>query len=119
MTGQVTPSGTGTEVVCAFLQDTQERQFATDTQEEVSVVAAGGSPTTANGCTAATKQLKVAKRKLKRLEARIKKVKRKLRHAKGAHRKALSRKLHKLRAHERKAKKRRKVTAHQVGAVCS
>ena len=117
VTGQVTATGTGTEVVCAFLQDAQERQFATDTQEEVAVTPAGA--TDAHQCTAATMQSKVAKRKLTRLEGRIKKVKGKVRHAKGAHRRALVRKLHKLRAHERKAKKRRKAGAHQVAAVCS
>jgi hypothetical protein len=116
VTGKVTVASPGTDVVCAFLEDAQERQFATDTEEEVTVVSATAAT---HQCTAATKQLTVAKRKLKRLEHRIHKVKKKLRHARGAHRKALARKLHKLRVHKRKAAKRRKVAARNVAGVCS
>jgi hypothetical protein len=115
VTGKVTAAATGTDVVCTFLEDTQERQFATDTEEEVTIVPAA----TARQCTAATKRLTVAKRKLKRLEHRIHKVKRKIHKAKGAHRKALVRKLHKLQAHKRKAAKRRKVAARLVAGVCT
>lgn len=115
VTGQVTASGTGTDVVCAFLEDSQERQFATDTEEEVNVM----SPATARRCTVATKELKVTKRKLRRLQKRIHKARGKLRQAQGAHREALARKLHKLRVHERKLAKRRKAAARTVGTVCS
>jgi hypothetical protein len=114
VTGQVSAAATGTNVICAFLQDSQERQFATDTEAEVSVVTVA----MVRQCTAATKQLKGAKRKLKRLEHRIHKVKGKVRKAQGAHRKALTRKLHKLQTHERRASKRRKSAAHRVAGVC-
>lgn len=115
VSGKVTAESAGTEVVCAFLEDAQERQFATDTEEEVTVLAAGA----VKQCTAATRQLTTAKRKLKRLEHRIDKVKKQVRSAHGAHRKALVRKLHKLRAHERKAAKRRKAAARKVAGVCA
>jgi hypothetical protein len=114
VSGSVTVPGAGTDAVCAFLEDAQERQFATDTEAEITVVSAGA----ARQCTAATKQLTVAKRKLKRLEHRIKKVKRTLHKAHGKHRVALARKLHKLQADKRKAAKRRKVAEHRVAGVC-
>jgi hypothetical protein len=115
VSGNVTLSAPGTDVVCAFLEDAQERQFATDTEAEITVVSASS----ARRCAAATKQLTVSKRKLKRLEHRIKKVKRKLHKARGKHRKALARKLHKLEVHNRKAAKRRKVAERKVAGVCS
>lgn len=115
VTGKVTAAGPGPEVVCAFLEDATERQFATDTEEEVTVLAAGAAR---KQCSAATRQLTTAKRKLKRLEHRIAKVKKLVKKAQGAHRKALVRKLHKLQAHKRKAAKRRKVTARNVARVC-
>ena len=115
VSGQVTPSGNGAEVVCAFLQDAQERQFATDTEAEVNVVPAGS----ARACTAATKKVKATKRNLKRLEHRIKKVKKKIRTAHGAHRKALAHKLHELKVHKRKAQKRHKLAVKSSKAACS
>jgi len=121
VTAKVTPSTTGKFVLCAFLDDAQERQFATDTEAEVNVAAAGAVPIagTATQCTAAKRQLTLIKRKLKRLELRIKKVKRKLRHVHGRHHKALAHKLHTLKVHKRKALKRRKRLEHTVAGVCS
>ncbi len=58
-----------------------------------------------------TKELKAAKRNLKRLEHRIAKLKRKLHRTHGAHRKALTKKLHKLESHKKKVQKRRKAAA--------
>lgn len=115
VTGKVTAASPGPEVVCAFLEDDTERQFATDTEEEVTVLAAGA----VKQCSAATKQLKAAKKKLKRLEHRIHKVKKQVKKTDGAHREALVRKLHKLQAHKRKAAKRRKAAAHRVAGVCA
>jgi hypothetical protein len=114
VTGKVTAASAGPEVVCAFLEDATERQFATDTEEEVTVLAAGA----VKQCSAATNQLTTAKRKLKRLEHRIHKLKKRVKKAHGAHRKALVRKLHKLQTHKRKAAKRRKAAAHKVAWVC-
>jgi hypothetical protein len=122
VSAQVSTPTAGTEVVCAFLQDSQERQFATDTGAEVNVTAAGagaGGGSVAGKCGKVTKELKGAKRSLKRLNHRIAKVKRGLRHAHGAHRKALAKKLHKLRVHKKKVAKRRKAAAKEVATVCS
>jgi hypothetical protein len=117
VSGKVTASAAGTDVVCAFLDDAQERQFATDTEAEVTVRAAGagGGPQ----CAAARKKLKGVKRKLKRLDVRIHKVRRTLRHSHGAHHRALARKLHKLKIHKRKVIKRRKRAARAVAGACS
>jgi hypothetical protein len=115
LSGKVTAASPGTEVVCAFLEDATERQFATDTEEEVTVLPAGA----VKQCTTATKQLRKAKKSMKRLEHRIKKVRKQVKKAHGAHRKALARKLKKLRAHERKAKKRRQAAARKVAGVCA
>jgi hypothetical protein len=114
VSGKTTAASAGPEVVCAFLEDATERQFATDSEEEVTVLAPGA----VKRCTAVTKKLKTAKRKLKRLEHRIHKVKRLVKKADGAHRKALARKLHKLQQHKRKAAKRRKAAARRVAGVC-
>lgn len=121
VTAQVSTSTAGEDVVCAFLQDSQERQFATDTGTEVKV-AAGGSGTgggAAGRCAKATARLQGTKRSLRRLNHRIAKAKRKLRRARGPHRKALAKKLHKLRVHKKKAQKRRQAAAKKVATVCS
>ena len=73
----------------------------------------------AKQCSAATKQLTTAKKKLKRLENRIKKVKKQVRKAHGAHRKAMVRKLPKLRAHQHKAMKRRHAATRKVAEGCA
>jgi hypothetical protein len=115
LVGKVTAASAGPEVVCAFLEDATERQFATDTEEEVTVLAPGAL----KQCTAATKQLTAAKKGLKRLEHRIAKVKKQVKKARGAHRKALARKLHKLEVHKRKAMKRRRAAARKVAGACA
>jgi hypothetical protein len=114
VSGTVSAAAIGTDVVCAFLDDAQERQFATDTEAEVTVLSA----TAARQCTTARKQLKAAKRQLKRLERRIHKLKRQIPHTHGAHRKALVHKLRSLKVHKRKVLKRAK-RARRAAAVCS
>jgi hypothetical protein len=116
---QVTTSGSGTEVVCAYLQDSQERQFATDTEAEVTVLTTGEAAAQQKQCTAATKRLTESRQNLKRLNKRIRKVRRELRHARGAHRKTLKRKLHKLRAKHRKLAKQRRKSTMTVAGACS
>lgn len=115
VSGKATAASPGTDVICAFLEDATERQFATDTEEEITVLAAGA----VKQCGAATKQLTATTKKLKRLEHRIAKLKKQVKKAHGAHRKALVRKLHKLRAHERKVMKRRRAAARKVTGVCA
>ncbi|HEX6456057.1 MAG TPA: alkaline phosphatase family protein, partial [Solirubrobacterales bacterium] len=70
----------GPEIACAFLEDSQERQFATDTEEEFTVVSAA--------CAA-------AKRKVARLRHRM--------------RKASERRRHHLRKRLRKARRRARI----------
>ncbi len=116
VSGKVTAGAPGTAVVCAFLEDATERQFATDTEEEITVAAAG---TATKQCTVATQELTAAKKKLKRLEHRIKKLQKQVKKAHGTHRKVLARKLHKLQAHKRKATKRRQAAVRKVAGVCA
>lgn len=115
VTGTVAAPAVARDVVCAFLQDTQERQFGTDTEAEVNAVPAGAL----HQCTTAEARRKAARRSLKRLNRRIRRTKRKLHHAHGAHRTALQRKLRKLRAHRRKVRKRERAATRQVTTVCS
>jgi hypothetical protein len=115
----VTASGSGTEVVCTFLEDSTERQFATDTEEEITVLTAAEAASRKHQCTSAKKQIAKAKRQNKRLAKRIRKVKRLEKSADGAHRKALAKKLHTLRAHQRKVAKRRKAAAKTAAGACS
>lgn len=119
VTGRVTATATGTDVVCAFLQDAQERQFATDTGAEVTVVAAGAGGDTAGRCSTVTRKVEAARRSLRRLDHRTAKVRRALHRAHGAHREALSRKLHKLTTHRKKAQKRRRASVGELGEACS
>jgi hypothetical protein len=113
--GQVTVSTTGTETVCAFLEDAQERQFATDTEAQVSVFA---SPTAVRQCPAATQRLVVIKRNLRPMQKRIAKTKRKLHKSHGKERKKLSRKLHGLQKKKRKLAKQRRAVAETVQEAC-
>ena len=116
---EVTTGASGTEVVCAFLQDSQERQFATDTEAEVTVLTASAAATQERRCTAATNQLTTLRRSLKRLDKRIAKARRRLHHAHGRSHKALKHKLRKLRAKRRKLAKRRRRSARTIAGTCS
>jgi hypothetical protein len=115
----VSAAGSGAEVVCTFLEDATERQFATDTEAEVTVLTVGQAAARKRQCGVAKKQIAKAKRQNKRLAKRIRKVKRLERKADGAHRQALAKKLHKLRAHQRKVAKRRRAAVKSAAGVCS
>jgi hypothetical protein len=112
---QVTATSAGADVVCVFLQDSQERQFATSTEAEVTVVSTGA----AAACRSATSKSKAAARKLKHLNARIKRAKSKLKHTDGAAHKKQSRKLKHLRTQKRKAAKQSKKLAKRTAVSCS
>jgi hypothetical protein len=94
----------GPETVCAFLEDGKERQFATDTEEELTVVP---------GCTTATQTLAKLKRSLKKLDRRIHKLRQRLRHD---HR-ASAKKRHAELRHLKKLRKRRHRLAHRKRAA--
>jgi hypothetical protein len=118
-TGQVTEGGTGTETVCAFLEDAQERQFATDTEAQVEVVAGtGGSSAAGRQCQGATQRMHVLGRNLKPIAKRIAKAKHHLRHAHGKAHKKLARKLRKLRKQKRRLAKQHRVVTETVQAAC-
>lgn len=117
---EVSTAATGTETVCAFLQDGQERQFATNTEAEVTVSSAPSA--TAAGqkqCTESSGTLTATRRSLKRLNRRIAKTRRHLHRTHGAPRKALRLKLHKLRAKRHRLAKRRTRIARTAGGPCS
>lgn len=79
---RVTLSSRGSESVCAFLEDSEGRQFATDVETTVSV---------APGCTAATRRLAQSRRQASEANRRLAELRRRQRHSRGAQRRALSR----------------------------
>lgn len=100
----------GPETVCAFLEDGQERQFATDTEEELTVVA---------GCATAKQTLKKLKRSLKKLDRRILELRRRIRHAdQTKKRKAEVHHLKKLRKRRHKLAHRKHQATHLVTLSC-
>ena len=102
----------GPETVCAFLEDSQERQFATDTEEELTVVP---------GCTTATRRLAKLKRSLKKLDRRIHRLRERIRHghkASAKKRQAEMRHLKKLRKRRHRLAHRKRKAAHLVTISC-
>ena len=84
-TGSVRLGSPGAETVCAFLEDAQERQFATDTESTVVVGPA---------CTSATQNIARLRRRSARLQRRAAHLRRARRHAHGRKRRALTKRLH-------------------------
>jgi hypothetical protein len=116
ISGQVTETEPGTDTICTFLEDAQERQFATDTQTEVSIFATLDS---ARQCTAAKQELLSTKRNLKPINRRIAKAKRALlkSHSPKRH-KLLARKLQKLRKKKRHLAKQRRTVTRTIESTC-
>jgi hypothetical protein len=107
----ITLAPLGPETVCAFLEDAQERQFATDGEEELTVVP---------GCTTATQTLAKLKRSLKKLDRRIHELRQRIRHAgsaKGANTAARAKKHRAEVRHLKKLRKRRHRLAHRKRAA--
>jgi hypothetical protein len=105
----------GTETICAFLEDAQERQFATDTEATVTV---------APGCVGASQKVSHLKQRLARLNRRIARLRRRLRHAHGQERRAIANSLHRLRkrrhallVRKRQAQRRTKVACGAGGTA--
>lgn len=106
----------GPETVCAFLEDGQERQFATDTEEELTVVKDGAAAVT---CARATNTLKRLKRSLKKLDRRIHNLHQRIRHTQDAKkRRAELHHLKKLRKRRHKLAHRKRVAAHTAAISC-
>lgn len=115
VTSEETLGATGPETICAFLEDAQERQFATDTEATLTVVSSGG----AASCPVATKQLRQLQRRGRKLDRRIHKLRRRVRHAdsRKVHR-HLARKLRKLRHKRHRVGKQTRETTRDVSVAC-
>jgi hypothetical protein len=81
---------TGTETLCAFVEDADERQFATDTEATLTVVGAD--------CLAAKQRIQSLRRRRAKLNRRVARLRKLERHAGGRARQRLQRQLRKLRA---------------------
>jgi hypothetical protein len=121
VSAQATEPDPGTDTICAYLEDAQERQFATDTGAEVNFKPPSNPPAAAKQqCTNATRHLVVTKRNLKPLNKRIATTKRALHKSHTAQkRKRLSRKLHNLRHQKRRLAKQRQTELQTIEATCS
>jgi hypothetical protein len=100
----------GEETVCAFLEDGQERQFATDTEATIAVTL---------GCPAANRLLSQLRRRFAHLNRRIAKLRRLKAHALGSQRRhALARRDHRLRRKRRKLIAMSRRARHEVTIAC-
>jgi hypothetical protein len=111
-TGSIRLSSLGTETVCAFLEDAQERQFATDTESTLVVGPA---------CASAARKIARLQRRSAKLRRRAAHLRRARRHAHGRRRQSLTRRLHVLHRRRRalaarvRRAKRREMVACGVG----
>jgi hypothetical protein len=111
-TGSIRLSSPGAETVCAFLEDAQERQFATDTESKLVVGPA---------CASAARKIARLRRRSTKLRRRAAHLRRARRHAHGGKRQALTRRLHILHKRRRalaarvRRAKRREMVACGVG----
>jgi hypothetical protein len=110
VTGSATLGETGTETVCAFLEDAQERQFATDTEETLTVVPAA--------CGASTQRLASLNRRLRRVERQLARAHRQRHRASGHRRRALRRRIGKLRKRRHFLQIRKRRAARDAALAC-
>ena len=99
----------GPETICAFLEDSSERQFATDTEETLTVVPP---------CSAAKRKVGKLKRRLARLDRKLRKLRRAKHHAHGAKRRQLGKKIHKLRKQRRRVAKKLRRAFREAQISC-
>ena len=102
-------SSLGPEAVCGFLEDSQERQFATDTESALTVIPA---------CPVAQRTVGVLKRGLARIDRRLRALRQRLHRAHGVERKRLAKRIRRLRKQRRRAAKRLRVAFHQATVAC-
>lgn len=100
---------TGPETVCAFLEDAQERQFATDTEEALLIVAP---------CPVARRKIAQLKRRLARVDRHLRGLRHARRHAHGARRKRLGRQIHKLRKQRKRLIKQLRRVFREAKVAC-
>jgi hypothetical protein len=111
-TGSIRLSSPGAETICAFLEDAQERQFATNTESTLVVGPA---------CASAARKIARLRGRSTKLRRRVAHLRRARRHAHGRRRQALSRRLHVLHKRRRalaaqmRRAKRRETVACGVG----
>lgn len=99
----------GPETVCAFLEDSQERQFATDTEASLNVVPP---------CPAARRQVGRLKRRIYALNRLIGRLQRRQHESHGIARKRVGKRLHQLRRKKRKLVKRFRRAAREAQIAC-
>ena len=153
VTASETLRALGPETICAFVEDSQERQFATDTEAELTVrpsgsgdgggggsdggtgssgggggggggsgsAGGGATGTSASGpqCAAATVTLGHLERNLKKLDHRIHRLRRRIKHTGAARkRRAETRHLTKLRKRRHRLAHRKRTVVHLVTVNC-
>jgi len=99
----------GPETVCAFLEDSQERQFATDTEETLSVIPP---------CPVVERSIGRLKRRLAASGRRIRTLRHRRRRAHGKQRRRLTRKLRAARARRRRLARRQREAFQQAQQAC-
>lgn len=100
----------GPETVCAFLEDSDERQFATDTEETLTVVPP---------CPAARAKVGKLKRRLARVDRRLRKLRRAKHEAESAQRRRqIAKKIHKLRRQRHRLTKRLRRAFREAQIAC-
>ena len=99
----------GPETVCAFLEDNDERQFATDTEETLTVVPPGP---------AAKRMVGQLKRRLARIDRQLRKLRRAKRHAHDGKRRRIAKRIHKLRKQRRHVAKQLRRAFREARIAC-
>jgi phosphatidylinositol-3-phosphatase len=98
------------ETVCAFLEDAQERQFATDTEERLTVVPR---------CPVAKRKVGRLKRRMAKLNRQLRRLRHEKREAHGARRQQLAKRIHELQVKRRKLAKRLRRAFREARIACS
>lgn len=99
----------GPETVCAFLEDDEERQFATDTEETLLV---------GPGCATASRDVAKLKRRLARLTRHLHQLRMRKRHADGGKRRALGKRVTKLRKRHHGLVRKIRRARQQANVAC-
>lgn len=99
----------GPETACAFLEDSQERQFATDTEEELAVVPR---------CPVARREVGRVKRKLTAVLHRLQALRRRQRHLHGAKRRKVAKQIRALHEKRRRLIKQQRRAFREAQLAC-
>lgn len=100
----------GTETVCAFLEDAQERQFATETEATVTI---------GPGCVVVTRKLAQLRRGLKKQRQRVRHWRRRYHHAQGKRRREVGRRLRTARRRQRRLTRRLRRARRATAVACA